>query len=150
MREISHVHKGNQGKAFMAMSVTCENEKSVTASLYCLRYMLIKTAVLNLPAVLSVYLLCTAPGYECSGTLPWSIDVAPQSLPPPSVLTLWLHQSRKQLIIPTSAHESLNITLFKVLMIMHALQTFSALKLCKCLFRILQNQEPLPVNANKI
>lgn len=61
----------------MARTVTCENEKSLTAPLCCQQYMLIMSGALNQP---SVYLLCTAPGYKCSGTQLWSLDVAPQAL----------------------------------------------------------------------
>lgn len=63
----------------MARTVTCENEKPLTATLCCQQYMLITSAALNQP---SVYLLCTEPGYKCSGTQLWSLDVATQALRP--------------------------------------------------------------------
>lgn len=63
----------------MGRTVTYENEKSLTAPLSCQQHTLITSAPLNQP---SVYLLCTAPGYKCSGTQLWKLDVAAQAVSP--------------------------------------------------------------------
>lgn len=80
VKEISHLHQGaliflTYGNPFMASTVTCENEKLLTASLCCQQYMLIMSAD-------NVYLLCTAPWYKCSRTQLWRLNVAPQALCP--------------------------------------------------------------------
>lgn len=97
----------------MARTVTCKNEESLTAPLCSQQYMLITSA----PSTNLLFICLDINVVEL-----WSLDVAPQALCPPSVLTLQMHQSIKQLMIPTSTPECLYITLFKVLMITRALQ----------------------------